>query len=189
MENICRGRKKICTTEDLSLSLEALLACRLIPLGKNPGLQPIRIGKALCYIASKIVVSHIWEDAISVVGSLQVRPGQYTGCESLIHAIHTIYKDQSSEAVLLVDTPNAFNSIIRNTFLHKIGIICLPLAKYVWNCYYANTTPFIIGGDNSGLFCIKKVKGILIMSLHEYESKNKRKKLLRRLCSTFTLQN
>ena len=30
--------KKICTTEDLSSSLEALLACRLIPLDNNPGL-------------------------------------------------------------------------------------------------------------------------------------------------------
>ena len=30
--------KKICTTEDLSSSLEALLARRLIPLDNNPGL-------------------------------------------------------------------------------------------------------------------------------------------------------
>ena len=33
--------KKLCTTEDLSSSLKALLACRLIPLDKSPRLRPI----------------------------------------------------------------------------------------------------------------------------------------------------
>ena len=60
------------TTEDLSSSLEALLTCRLIPLGKNPGLRSIGIGVVLRRIASKVVVSHIREDIISAVGSLQV---------------------------------------------------------------------------------------------------------------------
>ena len=51
--------KKLCTTEGLSSSLEALLVCRVIPLDKNPGLQPIGIGEVLCQIASKVVVLHI----------------------------------------------------------------------------------------------------------------------------------
>ena len=73
--------KKLCTTEDLSSSLEALLACRLIPLDKNPGLRPIGIGEVLRRIASKVVVSHIREDIISAVGSLQVCAGQEAGCK------------------------------------------------------------------------------------------------------------
>ena len=51
--------KKLCTIEDLSSSLEALLASGLIPLDKNLGLQPIGIGEVLRRIASKVVVSHI----------------------------------------------------------------------------------------------------------------------------------
>ena len=62
--------KKLCTTEDLSSLLEALLACISILLDKNRGLGPIGIGKVLCRIASKVVVSHTREDIISAVGSL-----------------------------------------------------------------------------------------------------------------------
>ena len=123
-----------------------MLACRLIPLDRNPGLWPIGIAEVLRRIASKVVVLHIREDIISAVGSLQVCAGQEIGCESLVHAIHVIYEDQSSEAVLLVDASSAFNTINRNTFLHNITIICPPLARYVRNCYYANTRLFIIGG-------------------------------------------
>ena len=104
--------KKLCTTEDLSSSLEALLACRLIPLDKNPGLRPIGIGEVLRRIASKVVVSHIREDIISAVGSLQVCAGQEAGYESFVHAMREIHEDQSSEAVLLVDALNAFNKLI-----------------------------------------------------------------------------
>ena len=59
--------KRLCLTEDLWSLLEALLACRLIPMDKNPGLSPIGIGKVLCQIASKVVVSHIREDIILAV--------------------------------------------------------------------------------------------------------------------------
>ena len=67
--------QKLCTTEDLSPSLEALLACRLIPLDKNSGLRPIGIAEVLLRIASKVVVSHIREDIISTVDLLQVCAG------------------------------------------------------------------------------------------------------------------
>ena len=53
-----------------------------------------------------MVVSHIQEDIILAVGLLQVCAGQEAAYESLVHAIHEIYKDQLSEAVLLVDALN-----------------------------------------------------------------------------------
>ena len=63
-----------------------------------------------------------------------------------LHAIQEIYEDQSPEAVLLVDASNAFNTINRTVLLHNIAIICPPIARYVRNCYCANTRLFIIGG-------------------------------------------
>ena len=75
-----------------------------------PRQRPIGVGEVLRRIAGKVIVSHLKEDVIQSVGSLQVCAGQDAGCESLIHAMRTIYEDQSAEAVLLVDASNAFNS-------------------------------------------------------------------------------
>ena len=56
-----------------------------------------------------------------------------------------IYEHQSVEAVLLVDTSNAFNSINRNPFLHNIEVICPSITRYIKNCYSFNSQFFIIG--------------------------------------------
>ena len=44
------------------------------------------------------------------VGSLQVCERHEVECESMIHSMNTVYEEQS-EAVLLVDKSNAFNSL------------------------------------------------------------------------------
>lgn len=138
--------KKICRVENQSTSLEAFLACRLIPLDKNPGLRPIGIGEVLRRIAGKVVVTYLRSEIVTSVGSLQVCAGQEAGCESIIHAMHAIYEDETCEAVLLVDASNAFNSINRNVFLHNITIICPAIAIYVKNCYSIHSRLFVIGG-------------------------------------------
>ena len=83
--------KKICSIENQLASLEAFLACRLIPRDKNPGLPPIGIGEVLRRIAGKVVVTHFRTEIVTSVGSLQVCAGQKTVCESIIHAMHVIY--------------------------------------------------------------------------------------------------
>ena len=54
--------KKLCKAHNLSPSLEPFLARRLIPLDKNPGFYPISTEVILCWIAGKVIVSHIWKD-------------------------------------------------------------------------------------------------------------------------------
>ena len=153
-ESFAEVIKKLCTSKHNSTSLEAFLACRLIPLDKNPGLRPIGIGEILRRIAGKVVITSIRNEIISSVGSLQVWAGHDAGCESLIHAMQTIYQDETTEAVILVDASNAFNSINRNVFLHNISTICPLVSIYAHNCYSVQTRLFIIGGGE-----LKSTKG------------------------------
>ena len=127
--------------------MEVFLACRLIPLDKNPGLRPICIGEVLRRIPGKVVVTHFRTEIVASVGSPQVCAGQKAGCESIIQAMQAIYEDETCEAVLLVDASNAFNSFNRNVFLHNVTIICPAIAIYVKNYYSLHSRLFIIRGN------------------------------------------
>ena len=88
----------LCTTEiDLektcSTSLESYIACRLIPLDKNPGVRPIGIGEVLRRIIGKAILSVIKPDVMKSAGNLQLCAGQAAGCESAIHAINEIFQE------------------------------------------------------------------------------------------------
>ena len=148
-QTLAKVTKKLCA-EELSTSLEGFLACRFIPLNKNPGfetqLRPIRVGEVLRRIIGKVIVKVVRNDIISSVGSLQVCAGHEAGYEAAIHAMHGIFENEKTEAVSLVDPANAFNSVNRQVFLHNISIICPPIATYIRNCYTLPSRLFIIGG-------------------------------------------
>ena len=82
--------------------MEAFIACKLIPLNKNPGLRPIGVWEV------------INKDVLNTARSQQVCTGQEAGAEATIRAMYGIYNHEHSKAVLLVDAENAFNSINRN---------------------------------------------------------------------------
>ena len=148
--NICKAFaaviRKLCINECEQTSLEAFLACRLIPLDKNPGLRPIGVGEILRRIAGKVVTATLKDEILHSIGSLQVCAGHDAGCEALIHAMKAIFEEEETEAVLLVDASNAFNTVNRNVFLHNIKVICPPLATFVHNCYALPSRLFVIGG-------------------------------------------
>ena len=127
--------------------MEAFLACRLIPLDKNPGFRLIGIGEVLRRIAGKVVVTHFRTEIVTSVGSLQVYARQEADFESVIHAMHAIYEDETCEAALLVDASNAFNSININVFLRSVTIISPAIAIYLKNCYFLHSQLFILGGN------------------------------------------
>ena len=64
----------------------------------------------------------------------------------VIHAMHGMYDEEESEAMLLIDAENAFNSINRTAMLHNISIICPIVSTYISNCYCIPARLFIIGG-------------------------------------------
>ena len=100
--------KKLCIEEistnvDGTTSIESFVACRLIPLNKNPGLRPIGVGEVLRRIAGKAVMRIVKSDVMKTAGSLQVCAGQESGAEAAIHAMHDIFNDEETEAILLID--------------------------------------------------------------------------------------
>ena len=66
-------------------------------------------------------------DILEAAGSLQLCAGQDAGCEAAIHAIHSVFTNESTEAVFLVDAGNAFNSLNCQVALRNISIyLVLP---------------------------------------------------------------
>lgn len=138
--------KKVCTETIQNNSLSPLMANRLIPLDKNPGLRPIGIGEVLRRIVGKMVVKVLKPNLQEDAGDLQLCAGQESGCEAGIHAMHDIFNDEKTHGIVQVDANNAFNTINRNVFLHNINIICPEIATFVINCYQKPARLFVIGG-------------------------------------------
>ena len=140
---IAKMIKKLRIDKDLANTLEAFLSCCLIPLNKNPGLEPMDAGEVL---VGKVINSILWDIIITSVGPLQVQAGQESGSEAAIHAMSKMYKEQHTEAILLVDAANIFNFVNRKAFLHKNNIVCPLTSIYVQNCYALPSCLLINGG-------------------------------------------
>ena len=95
--------KEIEVKETNKTSLEAYIACRLIPLEKKPsGVRPIGIGEVLRRIIGKAVIAEIKPDLIESAVCLQLCAGQKSGCEAAAHAMRKIYEEEETDAVLLM---------------------------------------------------------------------------------------
>ena len=104
--------KRICTTFIDPKCLSAFVACQLVPLDKCPGVRPIGIGETIWHIIGKAILATIGQNIIDAAGPLQLCVGQKAGCdhEAAVHAMSSLYDSQTTEAVLLVDANNAFQS-------------------------------------------------------------------------------
>ena len=144
---IANMAKKLCTenrTENGGIS--ALLACRLIPLDKDPGLRPIGIGEVLRRIIGKMVVKVLKPDLQDAAGELQMCVGQEGGCEAGVHAMHDMFQEENSHGIIQVDANNAFNVINRQVLLQNIQILCPAISTFLRNCYLKPARLFVIGG-------------------------------------------
>ena len=146
-QNLCsREVQEIVGTENSSI--EAYTSNRLIPLLKSPsGIRPIGIGEVLRRIIGKAVVIELKPDLVDCGGSLQVCTGIKAGCEAAAHAINTVFAEEETDGVLLVDASNAFNSINRKALLHNIRYICPQLSTYIRNCYKFPARLFVSGEE------------------------------------------
>ena len=137
--------RRICTAYVDPKSISPLLACRLIALDKNPCIRPIGIGDTARRIIAKAVLSVVKPDIQEASGCLQMCGGQIAGIEAAVQPGRTAFESNDTEAVLLVDATNAFNSLNRQSALHNIRRLCPPLATVLINTYRAPTELFVDG--------------------------------------------
>jgi len=143
MANVAR---RICTTTVPSNSLGALLACRLVPLNKNPGVRPIGVGEVARRIICKAIMIVVKKDVMVSAGPLQLCTGIPSGCKVAVRAMAELFEEPESQGVLLVDAENAFNSLNRKVVLHNIVYVCPALATVLNNCYQTPSRLIVPGG-------------------------------------------
>ena len=143
---IARMCRRLCTEYVDPSTISTLMACRLIPLDKNPGVRPIGIGEVLRRIIGKAVSTFLKPDIIDAVGPLQLAAGQDGGCEATIHAMEKMFTDENCEGILLVDATNAYNSLNRSTSLLNLPFICPEFAVFLVNTYRSPAKLFLPGG-------------------------------------------
>ena len=129
-------------------SIEALTACCLIPLNKNPGIRPIGIGEVLRRIIGKSISWVLRDEIQEAAGPLQVATGFNAGAKAAIHAMRTIFAQDSTEAVILIDASNAFNSLNRRVALHNIQITCPPFSTIMINTYRQPSRIIVLGASD-----------------------------------------
>lgn len=137
--------RRLCTDLVDPATIAPLLACRLIALNKNPGVRPIGIGDTARRIIAKAILMVTRSDIQEAAGSLQLCAGQISGIEAAVHAVDSLFQQEETEAILLVDASNAFNSLNRLSALHNIRRLCPSLATALINTYRAPTELFVDG--------------------------------------------
>ena len=89
-KSIAEMAKRLCQKRSANY-LAAFLACRLIPLDKQPGVRPIGIGEVLRPVIGKIVMKLLRKDILKATGSLQLCAGQDAGSEAVINVVYGMF--------------------------------------------------------------------------------------------------
>ena len=90
---------RLCTSYVDPASIMAYTACRLIPLNKCPGVQPIGIGEVVQRIIGKAIKRPTKQDLQAAMRSLQLCDGGY---EAAVHAMSNIFPEENTEAMIIL---------------------------------------------------------------------------------------
>ena len=142
---LARCARRLCTDFVDPQGLDAFLACRLIPLDKNPGVRPIGIREVVRRIVGKAVMAVTKAEVLEAAGPLQLCAGHEAGAEAAVHAMKAIFEDESCDAVMFVDASNAFNNLNRKVALLNIRFICPALSTILINSYRHHASLFVGG--------------------------------------------
>ena len=103
-------------------------------------MHPIGVGEVIRRLIGKCVSKIGKQDVIDASGATQVCAGHKSGSEAAIHAMHDIFESDETDAALLFDASNAFNSLNRAAALHNVRVICPIIAIYAINTFRAPAT-------------------------------------------------
>ena len=81
------------------------------------------------------------------MGPPQVCGGLAGGVEAAIHAVRRLYDDEDTEAILMVDAENAFNSLNREAAMNNLQYTCPEFFKYVLNTYRQPAQLYVANSD------------------------------------------
>ena len=110
-------------------------------------MQPIGVREVIRRIIGKCVTKVTKREVMDASGSLQVSAvRQKSRSEAAIHAMREIFEAGETDAALLIDGSNAFNSLNRAAALHNVRVICPAIAIYAINTYRAPARLFVVGG-------------------------------------------
>ena len=90
-------------------SLEAFLACKFFPLGKNPGARLIGIREIIRKTLGHAVMTTFRRNILESASDLQLFAGQLARSEATVYALSSMFSEDDSCAILLVDEDNAFS--------------------------------------------------------------------------------
>ena len=137
--------RKLCKQYVDPVSIEGLTACWLITLEEGDGsVRPIGVGEVFRRIIAKCVIQITKPNILDATGSLQVSAGRKSGSEAAVHAMNSMFSADETDAVLLIDATNAFNTLNRAAALHNI---CPTIATFVINTYRLPGGLFVTGSQ------------------------------------------
>jgi len=141
------GLTRLISTKDLPADcLAPFTSCRLIALNKNPGVRPIGVCEVVRRVTVKAALKVCQADIQKACGFMQTCSGLPCGIEAAAEAMAKVYSDEETEAILLVDASNAFNSVNRAVALHNVKRTCPAIAKLAANSYNSDARLFVVGG-------------------------------------------
>eukprot|EP00117_Sycon_ciliatum_P024410 scpid94111/ scgid20487/ len=144
---LSRVAKCLCTERLDALHLRPFLAARLIPLDKRPGVRPIAVGEVFRRAVGKAIMAAIEKDVVIATAPTQLCVGIPSACEVAVEALSSVFAKEESEAILLVDATNAFNSVNRAAALNNIPRVCPAAGRVFVNTYQADIPLYLDGGE------------------------------------------
>ena len=94
---------------------------------------------------AKAALHVIRDDIQAVAGPLQLCAGQIAGTEPAVHVVRSLFNHADSDAILLVDASNAFNSLNCSVALHNIQQLRPSLACVLINTYRSPASLYVSG--------------------------------------------